>query len=79
MSRLYADHEGSFENTPLGDRVGLEKREDDSIVFVVPHEIIEDGNGNVAVQTKYDEMWQNIKRAAGETGALEKLRIRFEY
>jgi hypothetical protein len=77
LKRLYVDHEGSFENTPLGDKVGLEKREDDSIVFTVPHEITEDSNGNVAIQTKYDEMWQNIRRAAAETGALKKLRIRF--
>ena len=74
---LYADHEGSFENTPLGARVRLEKIDDDSICFIVPHEIIEDSNGNVAVQTKYAEMWQNIKQAAEETGELEKLRIRF--
>jgi hypothetical protein len=73
---MYRGHEGSFDNTPLGAKVGLEKTEN-GFVFVVPHETIEDARGQIALQTKYTEMWQNIKLAADETGASEKLHIRF--
>lgn len=79
---LYIGHEGTFDNTPLGESIGLEKTEEDEeeengIRFVVPSEIIDGQNGH-AVQAKYDRMWQNIKRAAEETGVLGELRIRFK-
>lgn len=76
---LYAGHEGTFDNTSLGDDVGLEKTEEESGVrFAVPHEVIEGQPGRFAIQTIYAQMWQNIKRAAEETGGMEKLRIRFD-
>ena len=62
---------------PLGEKVGLETTDENLPCFVVPHETIEDGKGLFALQTKYDEMWRNIKQATEATGALEKLRIRF--
>lgn len=84
MQCLYEGHESTFEDTPLGKTVELEKRynseslfEREYTYFVVPQEIIEEPNGKFAIQTDYSKMWQNIKRAAEETGALEKLLIGF--